>query len=430
MRRRINLVAWQEYLANVRTRTFWIGVLALPVIMIMAAGIGIALQRHTPPAKPFVVLLDGEHAAIRDALREAFDGPRGETLRTKYRWDAAEPDLTLDALQARILDGSLFAALVLPENLIEDASAVYYGRNLADRNLHGWLDRELQRLVRAARVAERNLDQVDVAYVTADFELQQKQIAASGETRAISDLDMIRIYSPLAFVYMLWIAMITVAQMLLNNVIEEKSSRVIEVLLSSVSPTELMAGKILGIALTGMTLFLTWIASMLGFVHWGVPMMGIGARSGELITQILSLFSLWNISLLLTYFVLGFLFLAAIFAAIGSVCTSIKESQNLLTPVIFVLAVPLMTMTFITENPHTMLGKTLSWFPPFTPFVMMNRAAAEPPAELWEVLASIGWLAIWTVIAFILAGRIFRVGVLMTGKAPTPRELWKMMWTR
>lgn len=429
MRRRVGLVAWQEFLANVRTKTFWVGVLSLPVILILSAGIAVALQRHTPPAKPFVVIADGTHG-LHDALRAAFDAPGGETVRKKFRWNDAPPGHDLDALQGRVRASELFAVIVLPANLIEDAEAAYYGRNLADRNLQSWLKRELQRLVREARVAERRMSRIDVDYVTAEFDLQQKQVAATGAARAVNELDLIRIYSPLAFVYMLWVAMITVAQMLLNNVIEEKSSRVIEVLLSSVSPTELMAGKILGIALTGLTLFVTWLTSTVAFVHFGVPMLGVRLNSAELLTKILSVFSLWNVSLLLIYFVLGFLFLAAIFAAIGSVCSSIKESQNLLTPVIVVLAVPLMTMTFITENPHTTLGKALSWFPPFTPFVMMNRAAAEPPAELWEVVASIGWLAMWTVIAFVFAGRVFRVGVLMTGKPPTPKELWKMMWTR
>lgn len=429
MRRRISLVAWQEFLANVRTKTFWVGVLSLPVIMILASGMMVALKKHTPPAKAFTVLSDGDHA-LEAALREAYDGNAGEKLRKKFRWDPLPADTTLDGLQAKIRSSELFALIVLPETVVESGEATYYGRNLADRNLQGWLGSRLQKLVRKARVAERGLDPVDVEYVSVEFALKQRQVGDTGEARTITDVDMIRVYSPLAFVYMLWVAMITVAQMLLNNVIEEKSSRVIEVLLSSVSPTELMAGKILGIALTGLTLFTTWIGSTFAFVRWGIPLLGIASDTGDVIATIISVFSLWNISLLLTYFVLGFLFLAAIFAAIGSVCSSIKESQNLLTPVIVVLTVPLMTMTFITENPHTTLGKTLSWFPPFTPFVMMNRAAAEPPAELWEIGASIGWLAIWTVIAFVLAGRVFRVGVLMTGKPPTPKEIWKMMWTK
>jgi len=221
-----------------------------------------------------------------------------------------------------------------------------------------------------------------------------------------------------------------VAQMLLMNVIEEKSSRVIEVLLSSTSAGELMAGKITGVAATGLTMMGAWVLSLLAFVKWGVPLM-VPAEgpitAGGVFELAWSLLTGRNLFYFALYGLLGFLMFSAIFAAIGSLFESIKDAQNLQTPVIMVLMVPVLSMTFITQNPHETLGVALSFVPPFTPFVMMNRVAAIPSAPGWQIGATLALLLASVVVTYWLAGRVFRVGILMTGKSPTPRELWRIM---
>lgn len=110
MRRRIGLVAWQEFLANVRTKTFWIGVLALPIIMVMSAGIGMALAKHQPPAKPFAVVSDGAHG-LGETLRTAFEQEDAAKLRQKYRWESADGLTSTAAIQERVRSGDLFAVI-------------------------------------------------------------------------------------------------------------------------------------------------------------------------------------------------------------------------------------------------------------------------------------------------------------------------------
>jgi ABC-2 type transport system permease protein len=251
---------------------------------------------------------------------------------------------------------------------------------------------------------------------------EARKVSGAGEEEAVEAQDRLRQWAPVVFVYLLWISVFTVAQMLLTNTVEEKSNRIIEVLLSSISPVELMAGKIAGIALTGLTIVGSWMAVFfLGTKYIpklldasGMP--DLSALAGDPV----------YIGSFLVYFLLGYLLFAAFLVGIGAVCTTLKEAQNLMGPVTLLLIVPLMSMIPIGRDPNGMLAKVMSFIPPFTPFVMMNRAAG-PPTPLEYVLTatllvlSIG-AALWA------AAKVFRIGILLTGKPPKLKEI--LRWIR
>ena len=130
----------------------------------------------------------------------------------------------------------------------------------------------------------------------------------------------------------------------------------------------------------------------------------------------------------LLYFLMGYLFYAAILAGVGSVCNSVRETQNLMTPVLIPMIIPLLAMVPIGQDPNGILAMVLSFIPPFTPFVMMNRAAA-PPATWEYILTTL--LMLGTIILTVRgAARIFRIGILMTGKPPRLREILKWLTLR
>jgi ABC-2 type transport system permease protein len=223
------------------------------------------------------------------------------------------------------------------------------------------------------------------------------------------------------FVYLLWVAIFAIVQMLLNNTIEEKSNRIIEVLLSSVTPGELMMGKLIGIAAVGLTMTGFWVLSLVGVIVWKAGT--TSAIAGPLLvvlrtSPLLPAFGL--------YFLLGFLLYAGIILSIGSVCNSLKEAQNCMAVVTLLLMLPLFTLAFIPKDPHGTLARVLSWIPLYTPFVMMNRAAADPP--LWEVIGTLVLLLASVAFTLWLAGKIFRLGILRYGAPPRWLELWR--WLR
>ena len=191
----------------------------------------------------------------------------------------------------------------------------------------------------------------------------------------------------------------SVVQMLLNNTIEEKSNRIVEVLLSSVTAGELMAGKLIGIAGVGMTMLLAWMGSLLGILHWQA---GPEAEFANKLLEVVQESGL--LMVFFGYFLMAYLLYSGIFLAIGSVCNTIKEAQNFMGPVMLLMMVPLLTMMFIPKDPNGTLATVLSWIPIYTPFVMMNRAAADPPMFDMVGTTILGIVSI--VVVIWLAGKI------------------------
>lgn len=330
---------------------------------------------------------------------------------------AGTSDADLEALNKQITDEKLFAYFVINEDpVLNSDGCKYVSRNLTDKDLQNWFEGAATRLVQEKRLEKKSIDRETADWLKARTEFEEKQLSKDGTEKEVGKEDAIKQYAPMAFVYLLWIAIFSITQMLLTNTIEEKSNRILEVLLSSVSPLELMIGKIAGIAVTGLTTIVTWVVSFIAIVKF-IPMM-MGKTSVDL--TVIANDPLYLASFIL-YFLGGYLFFAALFVGIGSVCNSVKEASNLMMPVSILLMVPLFAMMPIVKDPNGSLAKFLSYIPPFTPFVMMNRAAGPP--EPWEYAVTGVLLFVSIVLVTWGAAKVFRIGVLMTGKAPTPREI-------
>ena len=299
----------------------------------------------------------------------------------------------------------------------------FWSTNLTDKDLANLIERSINDDVHLREYDARGIDPNEIMEVRrtkmrfTSFDPKK----AEGE-EVVSLADTIRKWAPIGFVYLLWVAIFTVVQMLLNNTVEEKSNRIIEVLLSSATPWEIMAGKLIGIACVGLTMMVAWILSLIGVlkylagptVEWAGMVLEVIQNSG-----LLPLFAL--------YFVAGYLTYAGIFLAIGSLCSTVKEAQNFMGTAMIILMVPLFTMVFVAQDPHGTLATFLTWVPLYTPFVMMNRAAADPP--MFDLVGT-GILMTVTVIGMLwLSSRIFRIGVLRTGQPPKLLELLRSLGT-
>ncbi len=362
------------------------------------------------------------HDLPADQAKEFADG---RTAKGRYARIPVEgsDEAVIQDLNRRVGDGELFAYFVINADPVEGAEgAKYVSANLTDDDLRDWFQRLASETVRDRRLAQENINPEIASWVQEPLRFAAKQVGKGGIEKQVEARDMVRQWAPAVFVYLLWMAIFTIANMLMTNTIEEKSNRIMEVLLSSVSPIELMAGKIMGIAATGLTLVGSWV---LFFI--------VGSR---LLPRLLGLDLDFDLTVItadpffmvsfVVYFVLGYLFYAAVLVGIGSVCNSLKEAQNLMGPIMLVMFVPLMTMMPIVEDPNGTLAKVLSYIPPFTPFVMMNRAAAPPTGM--EYLVSTLVLLIAVGVALWAAAKVFRIGILMTGKPPKIREIFQ--WLR
>jgi ABC-2 type transport system permease protein len=200
----------------------------------------------------------------------------------------------------------------------------------------------------------------------------------------------------------------------MRSVLEEKSSRIVEILLSSTSSTRLMAGKILGVGCVGLIQYLIWIA-------FGVGLSTLGATYLNL-EQVVRAIPLSTFFYFLLFYLLGYFLYATLYAGLGAACTTEQDAQHLQFPIIIMLVLPLMLVGAIVKNPDGGLATTLSLIPFFSPMLMFLRINVATPSGA-QILASI-LLMIGTIMVMIwLVGRIFRVGLLMYGKRPTLPEL-------
>jgi ABC-2 type transport system permease protein len=213
---------------------------------------------------------------------------------------------------------------------------------------------------------------------------------------------------------LIWLATFSSGQYLLTATIEEKSNKVMEVILSAVSPMQLLAGKILGYA---MVTFL-----MVG-VYGSLGMVGLAAAA------MADLVSPWTLALLAVYLIMAYAFVATMMAGAGSAVADLQEAQGLLTPVMLLMMLPLLLLMPVTDNPNGWIATVTSFVPPAIPFIMALRLAASgDPVPAWQVVATIVWGFAWVGIFLWAGAKVFRVGILMQGKPPTPRELWR--WIR
>ncbi len=513
--RRTLLVARREFLENLRTKTFWIGIFSFPVLLTVSIAVPIWLERtkdvreyavvdesgwlleaverradapdiekvflelkrrvveRSPEVaslpEPIRVFAEGlkdvpdEHLRKAAALVAAAGSPEGGALeelppelrdslretreRIRAWWKALPPeeamkyapaltktryrrvpadDLGPDpiaSLNRRVERGELFAYFVIGKDPLDgNQGCKYVSNNLTDKDLKAWFTALASQEVESRRFEREKIDPEVARRIQAPIDFAERKVGKGGAEEAVRVEDTARQWAPLAFVYLLWISVFVTAQMLLTNTIEEKSNRIIEVLLSSISPFELMAGKIVGIAGTGLTVVGSWTVFFLLSTKLVPVIIGrdlpfdLAGIAGDPL----------YLASFIAYFLLGYLLYAALLVGLGSVCNSLKEAQNLMQPVALLLIIPLLAMTAIGKDPNGALAKVLSYIPPFTPFVMMNRAAGPPTVA--EYVTTTALLLVSIALAFAAAGRIFRIGILMTGKPPRVREI--LRWIR
>lgn len=304
-----------------------------------------------------------------------------------------------------------------------DKGMEYWSANLADTGLRDEVERAINAEIRRN---EYTANQVNPGLVRRIEETRLPVASLNPKkaegSEAVGRSDILRQWAPSAFVYLLWIAVFSIAQMLLNNTIEEKSNKLIEVLLSSVTPGELMAGKLLGIAATGLSVVSAWMLTLIIVLFTKAS-----SQVPGLPTELLQIVrSSYLIPAFLVYFILGYCVYAGLILSLGSICNTLKEAQNYMGVIVMFMMVPLLTMTYIPKDPNGTIATVLSWIPIYTPFIMMNRIAADPP--LFDIIGTMILLLITAIMVLWLSGKIFRIGILRTGQPPKLVELWR--WLR
>jgi ABC-2 type transport system permease protein len=449
--KKLLVIIRREYLGRLRTKGFVISSVLGPLIMIGFTVVpGLLISMKTGGAtKVAVVDLTGKmyenvRASIltnrsdegEDAARQNQAAPAGatpdreaqmrqmsRTLGANYEVEqVATEGRSIDEikheLNARVLKGELGVYLVLPEKILDEGRAEYYGRNVSDPIATSQLRQSLNRAVIEQRLREANIDQVRVRQLSKGIEMETTKVSEGGLERDSGGAFGLAMFVGL-FIYM---AILMYGQVILSSVVEEKTTRVSEVLFSSVKPFHLMLGKLLGVSLVAITQYLIWAVAFGAFALYGVGMLAASGMDVPLPRLPLS-FAVYA----LLFFVVGFLMYATIYLIVAAMVTTEKEASQMAMPVIFLSVISIYLAFPVIRNPNSSFAFWVSIAPFFSPITMLVRIVTETP-PFWQIALSLG-VGLASILLFIwLAARIYRIGMLMYGKSASLPEV--VRWLR
>jgi ABC-2 type transport system permease protein len=421
MLNRILAVIRREYLERVRTKAFWISTLIVPIIMgsLMIIPAWLA-SRGAGEFKVAVLDLSGRFFDPVDAEVRLLLSGDDEALSITLVKEVAGPDIEAirERIKARVAEKAYDGMLVLPSTLPDEGEPEYVAPNVAAFRLIEVLERSVNNVVVANRLTDAGLDPVAVRELTRRVGLKTLKLGKGGEETRDQGQTFILAY---VFVMIIYMTVLMYGMYVMRGVLEEKSSHVVEVIISTVKPFELMLGKILGIGAVGLTQFLIWSVLMAAISAPGmVSAMGMGDIDLPAVSiQLLVFF--------VVYFVLGFLLYGTLYAAVGASFDTEQEAQNFQFVVMAPLMIPLVLLFQIINQPNSTLSVVLSLIPFFTPMLMFLRMTlTEVPAL--QIGASVVLMVATIVASAWVVGKIYRVGILMHGSKPKLKDL--LRWVR
>lgn len=434
--RKVIAVIRREFMVRVRTRAFVISTVLGPVLMGMLFVLPMLLESRDRAPKRIVVLdaASGDFGGrVAEALTSARRGT-GPEASPRYRVEsvmAAEGSTApLDTLipHLGVKDAgpdALVGVVVVTDSVIETGRLHYYGSNVGSLSEMGDLQRILRQAVIAERLSRSGVDVSVLAAATAPVSLETSRVSngqASGESGESSFM--------LAYVmsFLLYFALIIYGIQVMGSVVEEKTNRIMEILVSSLSPFELMLGKVIGVGSVALLQLGIWTGTAKVLATQRVAIAGLlGASPSDAMSMPIPSISGGLLAVYLSFFVLGFFLYSAAYAAVAATVSTQQEAQQAAMPITLCIVVGLMLMFGLLDEPNGTLARTMSMIPFFAPFVTPVRYSLSP-LPLMEVLASAGITALGVLAVAWVAGRIYRVGILMYGKRASVMEI--LRWIR
>ena len=417
--RQVWIVMRREYLERVKTKGFILSTIALPVLMIGLIGLGAFLGVQSERSQRELALIDytgliGEEVASQI---EAFG----------YEMEVIGTETGQEELDRQVIEDELEGYLVIDDLTLTEGVFAYRGKDRPSS-----LRRSLFERFVVQTALDRHLSALeDGASVRALIEGGQLDYESVVEETGGEDAEVNRItgiVSGFGGAFLLYFTMLLYGAYVLRSVLDEKRNRVVEVVISSISPWRLLLGKVLGVGSMGLTQLGIWFASAAVLAMFGVPFVVAQLQATGLENVLQFLPGPGVIALLGAYFVLGYFLYASMFAAVGAMCSSEEEAQQAQFPVMMLLIVPFVLQMATIEGSGFAWMDWVALFPYFSPVMMFPRAAAGA-VPWWMVASSLVLMALALVGTAWVAGRIYRVGILMQGKRPTLRELVRWVKT-
>lgn len=413
--RQVWAVLRREYVERVKTKGFIFSTIAIPVLMLGTIGLMTFMAVRAEQSQREMALVD-------------YTGQVGEEVTRRmeavgYDLEIVDAQVGLEEMDRRVLEDEIEAYVVLDDLTVQEGTFAYRSKDSPGRTRRALLESVVVETVLELRLSATE----NVAGVQALLGGGRLSFESLGDGERSEVEEVSGIATGFAGIFILYMALLLYGAFVLRSVLDEKRNRVVEVVISALTPGRLMLGKILGVGSMGMTQLGIWAAcaAMIGLL--GVPMLASSLPQADLgdLTEVLP--GIGTLVLLLVYFVLGFFLYASLFAAVGAMCSTEEEAQQAQFPVMMLLIVPFMLQMFSLEADVFAWLDWAALFPFFSPIMMFPRAASGA-VPWWMVGLSLVFMVIAVGATAWVAGRIYRVGILMQGKRPTLREL--VRWVR
>lgn len=408
-------VARWEFVEKVKTKAFLIGLLMTPLIMFVFTVIPSLMADNADEATKVFGVIDmtGSLAAPIDVrLTEKYKLENGTAnYRLKEITDEnREADHLKTLAMTQLASGEIEGYFILPKDVLEHGVVEYRAENVGNARDQNRFSEVLEEIIIDRRLRSGGYDAAAIKKLMTDVEIKTFKVSKQGEEKESGFMETF--FTGYIFIMMLMFLVLSTGQMLIRSVIEEKGNRIIEVLVSSCSSQELMSGKIIGLSLLGLTTVAFW-ALMLIAVNFATPVPFVAVD---------------NLALLILYFILGYFMYVGIFIIAGSTVSTEQEAQQMTGYITLVLVIPIAFAVPVMFNPDSLLVTILSQIPLLTPTMMALRFSVQMPAW-WEIALSLTTMSATIYGLMWIAGKVFRIGILITGKKPNLSEIYRWLRT-
>jgi ABC-2 type transport system permease protein len=409
---KVKLIILFEYLSRVRRLSFIITTIIMPILMLLPMVLSIVFTILGSGKSQIVILDQSSVPGLFESIKKKMDGVTNYTLSQIV----VAPDRDIDQFRltfnSELENESGKAYLVLRKGILDGVSPEYYAGSIGDFGLE-ILARNINSAVIDERLARAGLD---AELYLKPVQMKKIKVSATGETQG-GTANLAASFIIFMFTFF---GIIGHGSRVMFAIIEEKNTRVMEVMVSSARPFEMMMGKLIGIGLVGLTQYLIWVIAAIPILF--VSQSALAAR-GVTLNSI----PITSLLCFIIYFLLGYFLFASLYIIGGALATD-NESSNIVTRLfpIFTM-VPLFTAPAVVQNPGGTIALTLSAIPFFTPGTMVLRMGVSSP-PLWQILLSMFLMVSTIAVTIWVAAKIYRTGILIYGKNPGLREI--VRWLR
>jgi ABC-2 type transport system permease protein len=412
--RNVLLIAKREYLEQIRGRAFKLSTVLLPLVFVIMVGAGF-LTGHQDLANKHLAIAADNPTLAEDIRRQMTDD---KDIKFTVAVVAPATDTDIATLQKQVQNKTIDGLLILQTSASGTPTAAYTSRSSNDYIITNRLRDALNRSLLNERLAARGITKVEADVLLKNVAIKTLQINKDGQ--APKHNGNVAIYKGMVMAFLLTMTTLLYGLDLARSIIEEKSSRIFEVMLAVARPDDMLAGKLIGVGAVGLTQISIWVAAAMLLAASG---MATSLLTGDFAIHI----SLLEAVLFPLYFVLGFFLFSALFSGLAATCETAQELQMYMPLAAAPVWLSFGTFPLLLNDSNSTWAIIASFFPPTAPFVMMLRLGVGP-VPIWQLLVSIALmlLAIWAVLWF--SSRLYRVGILMYGKRATLPEL--LRWLR